>query len=300
MAQYILEAVGVEFAYPDGTRALKGVSMGIEKGKKVAVLGPNGAGKSTVFLHFNGILRPGRGRIRFAGKDVRYDHASLMELRKNVGIVFQDPDTQLFSASVFQEISFGPLNLGLPREQVEKRVREAMAATEITALAKKPTHLLSYGQKKRVSIADILAMEPAVIICDEPTAWLDPGHSRQVLELFERISRQGTTIVMSTHDVDTAFAFADYIFVMNDGCVVGEGAPQDVFQNEALLKAADLEKPWLIDVYQRLKEKGWVNNGAPPPRTREELLALIPPAAAAAAGPAGDAAPSGPPRPPLR
>ncbi|MCL6558479.1 MAG: ATP-binding cassette domain-containing protein [Firmicutes bacterium] len=275
LAEYILEAIDVEFAYPDGTRALKGVSLGIEKGKKVAVLGPNGAGKSTVFLHFNGILRPVRGKIRFAGKDVRYDHASLMELRKNVGIVFQDPDTQLFSASVFQEISFGPLNLGLPGKEVEKRVREAMAATEITHLEKKPTHLLSYGQKKRVSIADILAMEPAVIICDEPTAWLDPKHSLQVLELFDRINRQGTTIIMSTHDVDTAYSWADYIFVMNDGIVVGEGTPEAVFQDEALLRTADLEKPWLVDVYNQLKEKGWINNGKPVPRTKTELFACI-------------------------
>lgn len=275
LAEYILEAIDVEFAYPDGTRALKGVSLGIEKGKKVAVLGPNGAGKSTVFLHFNGILRPVRGKIRFAGKDVRYDHASLMELRKNVGIVFQDPDTQLFSASVFQEISFGPLNLGLPGKEVEKRVRDAMAATEITHLEKKPTHLLSYGQKKRVSIADILAMEPAVIICDEPTAWLDPKHSLQVLELFDRINRQGTTIIMSTHDVDTAYSWADYIFVMNDGIVVGEGTPEAVFQDEMLLITADLEKPWLVDVYNQLKEKGWINNGKPVPRTKTELFACI-------------------------
>ena len=276
LAEFILEAHEVEFEYPDGTRALKGVSLCIEKGKKVAVLGPNGAGKSTVFLHFNGILRPTRGKIRFSGTEVRYDHASLMALRKNVGVVFQDPDTQLFSASVFQEISFGPLNLGLPKEQVEKRVREAMAATEITGLEKKPTHLLSYGQKKRVSIADILAMEPSVIICDEPTAWLDPKHSLQVLELFNRINRSGTTIIMSTHDVDIAFSWADYIFVLNDGKVAGQGTPEAVFQDGSLLKLADLEKPWLIDVYNQLKEKGYLTNGAPVPRTKSELFACIP------------------------
>lgn len=275
LAEFILEARGVEFEYPDGTRALKGVSLCVEKGKKVAVLGPNGAGKSTVFLHFNGILRPTRGKIHFSGKDVRYDHASLMALRKNVGVVFQDPDTQLFSASVFQEISFGPLNLGLPKEQVEKRVREAMVATEITGLEKKPTHLLSYGQKKRVSIADILAMEPSVIICDEPTAWLDPKQSLRVLELFNRINRSGTTIIMSTHDVDIAYTWADYIIVMNDGEVAGEGTPEAVFQDGSLLRLADLEKPWLIDVYNQLREKGCLSNGAQVPRTKSELFACI-------------------------
>lgn len=275
LAEFILEARDVEFAYPDGTRALNGVTLCVEKGDKVAVLGPNGAGKSTVFLHFNGILRPTRGKLRFAGKDVRYDHASLMDLRKNVGIVFQDPDAQLFSASVFQEISFGPMNLGLPREQVIKRVRQAMAATEITELEKKPTHLLSYGQKKRVSIADILAMEPSVVICDEPTAWLDPKHAFQVMELFERINKNGTTIIMSTHDVDMAYAWADYIYVMSDGKVVGEGTPEAVFQDGSLLKQADLERPWLIDVYNQLKAKGCIIKSAPVPRTRSELFACI-------------------------
>ena len=275
MAEFILEAREIEFDYPDGTRALSGLSLGIEKGKKVAVLGPNGAGKSTMFLHFNGILRPRRGKVRFAGKDVRYGHASLMDLRKNVGIVFQDPDTQLFSASVLQEISFGPLNLGLPKEQVERRVREAMAATEITELEKKPTHLLSYGQKKRVTIADILAMEPSVIICDEPTAWLDPKLSLQVLELFNRINGSGTTVIMSTHDVDIAYSWADYIFVMSAGKVVGEGTPVKVFQDESLLNLADLEKPWLIDVFGQLRNKGWLTNGSPIPRTKSELFACI-------------------------
>lgn len=275
LAEYILEARDVEFEYPDGTKALRGLSLCIEKGRKVAVLGPNGAGKSSVFLHFNGILRPKRGKIRFSGKDIGYDHASLMDLRKNVGIVFQDPDTQLFSASVFQEISFGPLNLGLPKKQVEKRVREAMTATGITELEKKPTHLLSYGQKKRVSIADILAMEPSVIICDEPTAWLDPKNSQQVLELFNRINESGTTIIMSTHDVDIAYTWADYIFVINYGKVVGEGTPEAVFQDESLLRAADLEKPWLVDVYNQLKNKGLINSDSPIPRTKKEFFACI-------------------------
>lgn len=275
LAEYILEARDVEFEYPDGTKALRGLSLCIEKGRKVAVLGPNGAGKSSIFLHFNGILRPKRGKIRFSGKDIGYDHASLMDLRKNVGIVFQDPDTQLFSASVFQEISFGPLNLGLPKKQVEKRVCEAMTATGITELEKKPTHLLSYGQKKRVSIADILAMEPSVIICDEPTAWLDPKHSQQILELFNRINESGTTIIMSTHDVDIAYTWADYIFVINYGKVVGEGTPEAVFQDESLLRAADLGKPWLVDVYNQLKNKGLINSDSPIPRTKKEFFTCI-------------------------
>jgi len=275
LAELILEAQDVEFAYPDGTKALKGVSLSIEKGKKIAILGSNGAGKSTLFLHFNGILRPKRGMVRFAGQDVRYNHSSLMELRKKVGIVFQDPDSQLFSASVLQEISFGPLNLGLTEEQVLQRVQQAMAATGITELQDKPTHALSYGQKKRVSIADILAMEPMVIICDEPTARLDPKHTIQVMELLNGISRQGTTVILSTHDVDIAYSWADYIFVMSDGMVVGEGVPERVFQDEGLLRQADLAQPWLVEIYHEFKQQGWLAKDVPVPRTKGELLELL-------------------------
>ncbi|OAT79953.1 energy-coupling factor ABC transporter ATP-binding protein [Desulfotomaculum copahuensis] len=276
MPEFILEADTVEFSYPDGTRALQGVFMRIPRGAKVAVLGSNGAGKTTLFLHFNGILRPAGGRVRFDGREVRYDHRSLMQLRKNVGIVFQDPDSQLFSASVFQEISFGPLNLGLPREEVRRRVEEAMQATEITGLKDKPTHLLSYGQKKRVSIADILAMEPAVIICDEPTAWLDPKHAEQVMELFKRINNGGTTVILSTHDVDMAYSWADYIFIMMHGTVIGEGTPEEVFQDGELLFRADLARPRLVETWAQLRNKGLLPADLPLPRSWTELFELVP------------------------
>jgi len=276
LAEYILEVRGVYFKYPDGTGALENLSMSIEKGRKVVVLGPNGSGKTTLFLHFNGILRPSRGSVRFAGRDVRYDHSSLMELRKNVGIVFQDPDTQLFSASVLQEVSFGPLNMGLPKDQVLQRVHGAMAAAGISELKNRPTHFLSYGQKKRVSIADILAMDPAVIIFDEPTACLDPRMKLRVVDLLDRINRDGKTVIMSTHDVDLAYSWADCVFVLKGGTVAGEGSPEKIFQDEGLLRRTDLEKPWLVDVYNELKKKGWILNGAPAPRAKSELFKIIP------------------------
>ncbi|MBE3585362.1 MAG: ATP-binding cassette domain-containing protein [Thermoanaerobacter sp.] len=272
MKENILEARDVHFTYSDGTTALRGATMAIERGKKIAVLGSNGAGKTTIFLHFNGILRPGRGQVLFNGRPVRYDHRSLMELRRNVGIVFQDPDTQLFSASVIQEIAFGPLNLGLSREEVFRRVEAAMAATEITDLKDKPTHLLSYGQKKRVCLAGVLAMEPQVLICDEPTAGLDPLHAGQVMELFERINRQGTTVILATHDVDLAYSWADYVFVMSRGAVVGEGLPEEVFRDERLLKQSDLTRPWLVEIHEQLSRRGWLPDGLPLPRTKEQLF----------------------------
>ncbi len=275
MKEFILEARDIHFVYSDGTTALRGATMAIEKGRKVAVLGSNGAGKTTIFLHFNGILRPGRGRVLFAGREVRYDHRSLMQLRKNVGIVFQDPDTQLFSASVVQEISFGPLNLGLPEKEVARRVENAMAATEIADLRDRPTHLLSYGQKKRVCLAGVLAMEPSVLICDEPTAGLDPVHAVQVMKLFDRINQQGTTVILATHDVDLAYSWADYVFVMSRGTVVGEGLPEEVFRDERLLKQSDLTRPWLVEIHEQLSRRGWLTEGLPLPRTKEQLFDYI-------------------------
>lgn len=275
MGDYILEAENLNYSYSDGTQALKDLCLKIPRGQKIAVLGSNGAGKSTLFLHFNGILKPKSGTVRFNGKDISYDRKSLLELRKNVGIVFQDPDSQLFSASVFQEISFGPLNIGLSEQTVRDRVEQAMIATGINELKDKPTHMLSYGQKKRVTIADILAMEPQVLICDEPTAWLDPKHANQTIRLFNEISQNGTTVILSTHDVDLAYSWSDYVFIVSDGRVIGEGTPVNVFRDDILIRKADLERPWLVDVYDLLIKKGCFSAEIPLPRNKEELFELM-------------------------
>ncbi|MBO8168271.1 MAG: ATP-binding cassette domain-containing protein [Thermoanaerobacteraceae bacterium] len=275
MTEKILEVEDLYFKYEDGTEALRGITLAIERGKKTILLGANGAGKSTLFLHFNGVYRPERGVVRFQGEPVKYNNAFLKKLRKNVGIVFQDPDTQLFSANVFQEISFGPLNLGLSQEEARQRVEQAMAETGITHLRDRPTHLLSYGEKKRVAIADILAMQPEVIIFDEPTAWLDPASHRQVVALLEDINRQGRTLVLSTHDVDLAYSWADYIIVLKEGRVVGEGTPEIIFRNDTLLETAGLAKPWLVEVYDQLLHKGWIRETEQLPRSKEELFHVL-------------------------
>lgn len=272
LPEIILEAVNVEFAFPDGARALKGVSLQIFQSKKTAIIGPNGAGKTTLFQHFNGILRPDGGKIRCDGRDIGYQHASLLNLRKNVGLVFQDPDTQLFAGNVLQEISFGPLNLGLSKEEVRHRIEQVMAILEIEELKDKPTHFLSYGIKKRVALAAVLAMRPRVLICDEPTAWLDPRQSQRIVDFFQKINKQGVTIVFSTHDVDLAYTWADYIYVMKEGAVIESGVPEKIFQNEALLKEAELNKPWLVEIGQALKRKGCLPGEVPLPRTKEELF----------------------------
>lgn len=272
---YVLATEGLDYTYPNGTRALKGVSLKIPKGSKAAILGPNGAGKSTLFLHFNGILKPQRGKVIYEGQELRYDRTSLLNLRQKVGIVFQDPDTQLFSASVVQEVSFGPFNLGLPEAEVKKRVEKALALTGIEDLADKPTHFLSYGQKKRVCLAAVLAMEPEVLILDEPTAYLDPQLVRQLIDFLEELHRQGRTVILSTHDVDLAYTWADQVFILKAGELVTSGRPEEVFADRKLVEEAGLTLPWIWEVYQRLRELGWPVK-ALPPHSKEELLRELP------------------------
>lgn len=271
MAEIILEAEDIEYSYADGTKALRKVNMALHRGEKIAVLGSNGAGKTTLFLHFNGILQPERGRIRFKGQDISYKGAKLMELRRKIGIVFQDPDSQLFSASVLQEVSFGPMNLGLSEAEVRRCVDKALHDTEISDLIDRPTHMLSFGQKKRVSIADILAMEPEVIIFDEPTAWLDPRHAREFMLLLDELSQQGKTIIISTHDVDLAYSWADKLFVMKQGQVLTEGKPEEVFCRQDVISVADLSLPWLVETHYEFMRMGLLPARSCLPRTKEEL-----------------------------
>ena len=275
MSEVILEAVDIKFSYPDGTNALRKVNLQVKKGEKLAILGSNGAGKSTLFLHFNGIYRPNAGSIKYRGQDISYDKKALIELRKKVGIVFQDPDSQLFSASVWQDISFGPMNLELAEEVVINRVNQAMADTETTDLKDKPTHLLSYGQKKRVSIAGVLAMEPEVIIFDEPTAWLDPRHAREFMELLEKLSQEDKTIVISTHDVDLAYSWSDRIAIMQSGEIIANGEPGEVFWQTEIIKRADLVLPWMLEMHSVLVQKGWLSPLISLPKTREDLFGSI-------------------------
>lgn len=275
MDNIILEAINLSYTYPDGTRALKNVSMKIKKGQKIAVLGSNGAGKSTLFLNFNGVLRPQAGKIFFKGKEVRYNRAGLAELRAGVGIVFQDPDAQLFSACVYQDVSFGALNLKLPHVVVHRRVDNALRGTATYHLKDKATHFLSYGEKKRVSIADVLVMEPDVIIFDEPTTCLDCRNTLQIMALFNALNRSGTTLIMATHDVDVTWAWADEVFILKDGSIEGAGSPAHVFADESLLRATGIEKPIVMETYNRLRAVGFIDEASQIPRTKQELFALI-------------------------
>jgi len=276
LSKYILEAVDLQYSYPDGTNALRNVNLPIHQGEKLAILGSNGAGKSTLFMQLNGIYRPDSGCIEYRGEEISYKNKALIELRKKVGIVFQDPDSQLFSASVWQDISFGPLNLGLSEEKVTERVKQALIDTETTDLQDKPTHLLSYGQKKRVSIAGVLAMEPEVIIFDEPTAGMDPRHSQEFMQLLSKLSDKGKTIILSTHDVDLAYSWADRLAIMYRGEVIAQGLPGELFSRSELVQRADLTMPWLIETYNELVKKGWILPSTPLPKSKEDLFKIIP------------------------
>ncbi len=267
----ILKLENVCYTYEDGTEALKGIKLQIQRGEKLAVMGANGSGKSTLFLTLNGIRKPTSGRVIYRGAPVDYSRKGLLALRKKIGIVFQDPDNQLFSASVTQEISFGVLNLGLPEEEARKRVEKVIEDLNITAFRDKPTHFLSGGQKKRVSIADILVMDPELILFDEPAAALDPKHARMIDEIIDRLSEKGITVILSTHDVNRALIWADRVALLDEGIIVAEGTPDEIFTNDEVLVRTNLEKPTVLKIFETLCESGVLDKRMPIPHTAEEL-----------------------------
>ena len=249
----ILEAEHLTYGYDEKRHAIEDLSIAFEEGKTTAILGANGAGKSTLFLHLNGILQPEHGEVRFRGQPISYKKAGLRQLRSKVGIVFQNPDDQLFSASVYQDISFGAVNMGLPSEEVHRRVNVVMEQIGITYLKDRPTHSLSFGQKKRVAFAGIMVMQPEVIILDEPTAGLDPVGVSELMHLL-----QNTTIILSTHDIDVVPIYADVIDVMDQGHVIAHGTPEEIFAQPELLRSHHLRLPRISHLLEILqKEDGW-------------------------------------------
>lgn len=274
--EIILEASNVHFAYDEGgPHSLDGVDLKIRRGSKVAFMGANGCGKSTFFLCCNGILRPQQGQILLNGKPVEYTKKGLNDLRRKVGIVFQDPDNQLFAASVFQEISFGVLNLGVSREQAEKEVEAVIGKLEITPFRERPAHALSGGQKKQVSIADILVMHPDIMILDEPTASLDAKHTCIVNQIVEQLAAQGITILMSTHDMDYALSWADEIVLMDKGKVLLQNNPVNVCTDKQALAQTNQAEPAVLRLFEQLKRKGFFPNRLDPPASMEVLEQYI-------------------------
>mgnify|MGYP003252208520 FL=1 len=255
-ANIIMETKQLYFNYPDGTPALKDLSIQIQKGKTTGILGGNGAGKSTLFLNLNGILRPTSGQVYHKNLPISYSSKSLNQLRQSVGIVFQDPDTQLFSASVYQDVSFGVVNLGIPESEAHLRTENALKRTGTYELRQKPTHSLSYGQKKRVALAGIIAMEPEVLILDEPTAGLDPQGVSEIMQLIRELQQDlGIAILIATHDMDLVPMYCDYIYLLNQGEIVGCGSPDEIFNQPSLLRQIHLRLPRIGHLMELLKTK---------------------------------------------
>ena len=232
----ILEASHLTYGYDESSHAIEDLSIAFEEGKTTAILGANGAGKSTLFLHLNGILQPEQGEVRFRGQPISYKKAGLRQLRSKVGIVFQNPDDQLFSASVYQDISFGAVNMGLPAEEVHRRVETVMEQVGITYLKDRPTHAL-----------------------DEPTAGLDPVGISELMHLLQDVCRQQhTTIILSTHDIDVVPIYADVIDVMDKGHMVAHGTPAEIFAQPELLREHHLRLPRISHLLEILhKEDHW-------------------------------------------
>ncbi len=271
----VLTAEDLHYVYADGTKALNGVNLEVKKGEKLAVMGPNGSGKSTFFLHLNGVLKPKSGKISINQQNIDYSRKGLLQVRKQVGIVFQDPDNQLFSANVMQEISFGVLNLGFSQEEARNKVDKIIEELNITEFKDKPTHFLSGGQKKRVAIADILVMEPDVVILDEPASALDPKHARMIDSIVDDLSSRGITVILSTHDVERALIWADRVVLFNEGRIISQGTPEEIFRKDDLLEITNLEKPTVLRIFENLQKAGVFEKNLPIPKTAEELEILI-------------------------
>ena len=274
----MLEVKNLKYSYNSDYQALKGVSLKIEKGEMVALLGKNGAGKSTLFLHLNGIYAPDEGQVFIDGEELKYDKKSLLKFRQKVGIVFQNPDDQIFAPTVEEDVAFGPLNLGLSMEEVQDRVEEALDRVGMSGFEKTAPHHLSGGQKKRVAIAGILAMKPEVMVLDEPTAGLDPQGVVDLSILLNELNDEGITIVISTHEVDLVPNYAKRVFVMVDGLLIAEGTPKEIFAKPEILEQANLKVPIVTDLFQQLESEGFDMGGDYPltiDEAKEKFLELL-------------------------
>lgn len=271
----LLTLNNLSFAYEDQPLALNRVTVSISPGERIAVLGSNGAGKSTFFLCCNGVLQPQEGAISLHGEPVSRRKQDLNRLRQQVGMVFQDPNQQLIGATVEEEISFGPMNLALPPQEVSRRVEEALTLMGLEPLRQRPPHYLSGGEKRRLTIAGVLAMYPELIILDEPTAFLDGENARLLEETLGDLHRRGKALMVATHDLDFAYRWATRVLVFHQGSLVADNTPEAVFADIPLTKQLQLQLPIVIRLAAILEQRGLLRQGLQPPRSAEELLELL-------------------------
>lgn len=258
-----LEIKNLSYTYPDGTPALNNVNLNIRKQRKTAVVGINGSGKTTLIYHINGIIAAQEGAVKVMKQLVCKEN--LFNVRKSVGLLFDNPDNQLFSTTVYGDVAFGPRNLKMSQEIIEKKVLEVMDNLEIKELAERPPYSLSLGQKKRAAIAGLFAMEPQIMACDEPFSGLDPAASSQFRDLLNKMIENGTTLIYSTHDVDLAYAWADDVVIMRGGEILSAGTV-DLLRDKNVMENASLPIPLLAELFKESEKK---------PRTIEEAVRLL-------------------------
>lgn len=242
----------LEYKYEDGTIALKDINIDLDKGNIIGVIGANGSGKSTLFLSLLGILKPTKGSIKYKEKPLKYDKKSLRSYRKEVSIVFQDSEKQLFYSRVYDDVAFTLRNLDFDEDEIKIRVDEALEKVKATDLKEKPTHFLSFGQKKRIAIAGVLVVDSKILFLDEPTSGLDPYMTKEIKNIIKDLGKE-KKLVISSHDMDFIYEICDYIYILGKGEILGEGITEDIFLETKLLEKALLEKPWLVKIHEELK-----------------------------------------------
>ncbi len=270
----IIETRNLTHLYRGKIKALDSISFIAKPGERIAIIGANGAGKSTLFKHFNGILKPTNGEILVKGEAI--SGKNILEVRKTVGVVFQDPDDQIFAPTVKQDVAFGPMNLGLSEEVIEKRVRESLETVRLTGFEERAPHHLSTGEKKKVAIAGILAMQPEVLVLDEPTAGLDSGGAIRLIKLINWMNRNlGITTIIATHEVDIVPLLADRVCVMSMGKIIADGTPQEIFSSDHI-KKTHLSRPIISQLMEMLQEEGVpVSIKLTLEEARDELLRVV-------------------------
>jgi cobalt/nickel transport system ATP-binding protein len=246
----IIQVRNLSFVYPDGRHALSDINLEVDPGEKVAVVGPNGAGKSTLLLHLNGTLRArGKGHVQVAGLNI--DDRTVRAVRARVGLVFQDPDDQLFSLTVFEDVAFGPLHMGYPPDEIRERVTRALAAVDMVGHEDRMPHHLSLGERKRVAIATVLAMDPEILILDEPSSMLDPRARRNLIHLL-RAQSVPQTMLVATHDIRLVWDLCPRTVILDDGRLVADGATVELLQDAALMERHGLESPYNVPLRQEV------------------------------------------------
>lgn len=240
------------YKYEKQNKAIDNISLDFSNGNMIGIIGSNGSGKSTLFMNLVGILKPTEGKIFYNNKELNYKKKDLYQLRRDVGIVFQDPDKQIFYSRVYDDVAFSLRNIGIEEKEIDTRVRKALNLVNAIDLIDKPVHFLSYGQKKRVAIASVIAMEHKVVLLDEPTAGLDPESTIAIVAILKELSSKGIKIAISSHDMDLIYEICDYIYVLNKGKMLIEGTCISVFKEYEIIKKSGLNLPWLVKVHENM------------------------------------------------